>query len=248
MNLRHLQDLWLRAGFFCRRLDRSTREPGREIIEKAVSLGASIAGIAGVAALRNSPSHKKSGGILCQVRFKSVLVLALAHTEAEPELDWWGGKGGTPGNYRLQAISKDLVRCLHETFSIRAEVLPYHPEKGGIFLKDAAVLAGLGTIGKNNLLITPQFGPRVRLRALFLDAALTPTGPVDFSPCGSCPKICLKACPRSAFTAGLYDSVLCRIQMQEDEAKNNAAGSTSELPAVCVKYCRACELACPVGA
>jgi epoxyqueuosine reductase len=37
--------------------------------------------------------------------------------------------------------------------------LPYKVEEGGMFLKDAATLAGLGIIGKNNLLITPEFEP-----------------------------------------------------------------------------------------
>jgi len=45
---------------------------------------------------------------------------------------------------------------------INACPLPYRVEQGGILLKDAAVLAGLGVTGKNNLVITPQLaGPCV---------------------------------------------------------------------------------------
>jgi len=98
-----------------------------------------------------------------------VLVLALVHDEGESELDWWDGERGTPGNRRLESIAKSLRQWLKEDLNSDAHLLPYHVEKGGIFLKDAAVLAGLGTIGMNNLLITPEFGPRVRLRALLLD-------------------------------------------------------------------------------
>jgi len=72
--------------------------------------------------------------------------------------------------------------------------LPYHIENGGIYLKDAAVLAGLGTIGRNNLLITPEFGPRVRLRALLAGVDLPPTGPAGFDPCEGCPAPCLTDC------------------------------------------------------
>ena len=247
MNLRYLQNLWIRCCSFSRLSGINHQELAREVVEKAVSFGASAAGIAGIAVLRNSPSCKRSGGIVWPAGVKSVLVLALAHRAAEPELDWWGGKGGTPGNHKLQTISKDLVRCLRDTFGIRAEAIPYQPADQGIFLKDAAVLAGLGTIGANNLLVTPQFGPRVRLRALFLDAALSPTGPVKFSPCDGCLKNCIKACPRQAFQDGPYDSARCRKQMREDEAKQNIAANPSKPPAVCIKYCRACELSCPVG-
>ncbi len=37
---------------------------------------------------------------------------------------------------------------LSEKEGIRSEALPYNIEKGGVFLKGAAILAGLGTIGK----------------------------------------------------------------------------------------------------
>ncbi|CAB1081528.1 hypothetical protein D1AOALGA4SA_9178 [Olavius algarvensis Delta 1 endosymbiont] len=50
-------------------------------------------------------------------------------------------------------------------------------ERGGIFFKDSGVLAGLGSIGKNNLLVTPEYGPRIRVWPLLFDAELKPTGP-----------------------------------------------------------------------
>ena len=78
--------------------------------------------------------------------------------------------------------------------------LPYRVEHGGTLFKDAAALAGLGTIGKNSLVITPEYGPHVRFKALFLDVDLEPTGPIDFTPCKSC-DILLK----SENTAGLVN-------------------------------------------
>jgi len=53
-------------------------------------------------------------------------------------------------------ISKVLVKWLYDTHGIKAQALPYHVEKGGVYLKDAACLAGLGVRGKNNLLIPDQ--------------------------------------------------------------------------------------------
>ena len=96
--------------------------------------------------------------------------------------------------------------------------LPYRVEQGGVLLKDAAVLAGLGTIGKNNLVITPEYGPHVRLKATFLDVDLEPTGPIDFTPCEGCDILCRRVYPQEAFRSVCYSRALCDTQMGEDVA------------------------------
>ncbi len=60
--------------------------------------------------------------------------------------------------------------------------------------KLAAVRAGLGWIGKNSLLITDKYGPRVRLATLLVDYNLPHNDPVTASECGEC-KISFEACP-----------------------------------------------------
>ena len=219
------------------------------IINTAILSGASLAGIATVASLRNAPSYQIYSQTGFPLEAKSVLVLALAHNEDKPEHDWWGGKGGTPGNRRLQEISHHLTQWFKKEYNISAKSIPYAIEDGGIFLKDAAVLAGLGIIGVNNLLITPEFGPRVRLWAMFLDVKLTPSEPKLFSPCKTCDMICKPACPQNAFSSGSYNRDLCWKQMHEDEANRIIVTNTAQKdsPGVRIKYCRACELSCPVG-
>jgi epoxyqueuosine reductase QueG len=64
--------------------------------------------------------------------------------------------------------------------------------------KVAANLAGLGWVGKNCLLITPEFGPRVRLATVLTDAPLEAGSPLT-NRCGSCTK-CVDICPAKAFT------------------------------------------------
>ncbi len=228
-----------------------------DIIEKATSLGASLAGVARTASLRNAPSYHVHERVEFPSEATSVLVLALVHKEDDPELDWWGVKGGTAGNQQLKHISEDLKQWLQNTYTIQAQPLPYHveggkilKEKGGIFLKDAGVLGGLGILGANNLLITPEFGPRVRLRALFLDTHVEgPTDPIAFSPCDTCDMPCRAACPRNAFSSGSYSRDKCKRQMQQDEANKVFVKKTGKdgSPGMRIKYCRACELACPVG-
>lgn len=207
-----------------------------------------MAGIASVASLQKSPSYEIYGKSEWPRDPKSVIVLALIHDEAEPDLDWWDGKRGTPGNRRIESIANNLRQWLKEDLSSDAYLLPYDVEKGGIFLKDAAVLAGLGAIGMNNLIITPEFGPRVRLRALLLDVDLAPTGPIDFAPCAGCDMPCKWACPQEAFKSGSYSRTLCNEQMKRDEANTVIVeeGQEKDVPSRYIKYCRACELACPI--
>jgi len=67
-----------------------------------------------------------------------------------------------------------------------------------------AVEAGLGQVGRNGLLITPRFGPRVRLCKVFTDAPLLPDRPIRFGItefCDVCMK-CAATCPSSAITRG----------------------------------------------
>ncbi len=225
-------------------------ELAAHIVEKAKIFGASLAGLADIASVLDSPSHRIHGNILWPGDGRSVLVIALLHPRTEAALDWWDGKGGgSPGNRRLMSIADRLADWVKEEFNIKAQLLPYHLGKGGIFLKDAAVLAGLGAVGANNLLVTREYGPRVRLRALCLDAKLEPTGPIDFSPCNSCDMACKEACPQRAFTRGSYGRDLCMRQMSRDEAHRVIPEKEMEedSPSTCVRYCRACELACPVG-
>lgn len=75
----------------------------------------------------------------------------------------------------------------------------------GIFPhKTAAVLAGLGFIGKNGLFLTEQFGSKVRLATVLTDLPLIPSGEVKPSLCGDC-TICRDACPAHAITGALYE-------------------------------------------
>ena len=74
----------------------------------------------------------------------------------------------------------------------------------GVFShKMAAVLAGLGFIGKNALFITPQYGSKIRLATVLTDMPLTSEFPIMTKGCGSC-EICKNACPAKAITGNNY--------------------------------------------
>ena len=71
---------------------------------------------------------------------------------------------------------------------------------GYFSFKKAAVAAGLGSIGKNTMLITPQYGPRLRLVAVVTNAPLTCANPEQKTIrdiCKGC-NVCIDACPVEA--------------------------------------------------
>jgi epoxyqueuosine reductase len=217
----------------------------QRILEKARLSGASLAGLVPLSALRE-PIERFTRGWQGAVEQASLLVLALEHPEAEPELDWWGGEGGTEGNRRLIAASEQVQAFLAHELNVAARPLPYDPWRGGVLLKDAAVLAGLGSIGANNLLITPQYGTRVRLRALLIDLDVPLAPRSGYEPCASCPRPCWQACPQGAFASGTYERAACERQMKLDEQNAAARTQPGGAPGL-VEYCRACEWACPAG-
>jgi reductive dehalogenase len=67
-----------------------------------------------------------------------------------------------------------------------------------------AVDAGLGQLARFGALITPEFGPRVRLCKVLTDLPLKTTGPIDFGVtefCDNCEK-CAEYCPSQAILYG----------------------------------------------
>ncbi|MBD3206145.1 reductive dehalogenase [Candidatus Bathyarchaeota archaeon] len=83
-----------------------------------------------------------------------------------------------------------------------------------------AIDAGLGQLGRNGLLITPEYGPRVRLFKVFTDLPVTPDKPIDFGVtefCKGC-RLCAEACEVDAIS-------MDREPSWEPKCKSNNPGS-----------------------
>ena len=63
----------------------------------------------------------------------------------------------------------------------------------------AAYYAGMGTIGDSHNLITPEFGPRVRMVTVLTDADMEPDPMLGEQLCIHCGR-CLRKCPSKAFS------------------------------------------------
>jgi len=221
----------------------------RRLLDKCLEFGADDAGICRALDLLSGPAHRRfplPEGIGEQ---HSVLVMALSHPRDEPELDYFikreGARyGNSAGNRRLMDISSRIGRWLAGQ-GIASTDLHYYVERGGVFLKDAAVLAGLGTIGANNLLIHPGLGTRVRFRAHLVEVTMTPAKRLDFDPCSLCPRPCLTVCPEGALEEGRYHTQRCQARFDRDYEEGIPVPAEGDGPACReVRYCRECEFAC----
>lgn len=63
--------------------------------------------------------------------------------------------------------------------------------------KTAATCAGLGWVGKCSLLVTPEYGPRLRLATILTSAPFKTAQPIAADRCGEC-TLCVEACPYEA--------------------------------------------------
>jgi reductive dehalogenase len=79
------------------------------------------------------------------------------------------------------------------------------PSSGDTCLKTPIAMdAGLGEDGRHGLLITPEYGPRVRLGAVITDLPMKKDNPITFGIhkfCENC-RICAEACPGKAIPFG----------------------------------------------
>jgi epoxyqueuosine reductase QueG len=78
---------------------------------------------------------------------------------------------------------------------------PFGHSPGPFSHRHAATRAGLGEFGYNNLILTPQFGPRQRFNSIITEAELVPDPLIDKPIClrDAC-KLCQKACYMGVIT------------------------------------------------
>ncbi len=110
--------------------------------------------------------------------------------------------------------------------------------------KIAATSAGIGWIGRNGLLISPEYGPRLSLATVLTDAPLQPDPPIEFSKCGEC-MLCVEYCPSGALTGKNWSRRRPFIELVKLE---NCSSHKKRSRAVAGKpNCGLCINICPYG-
>jgi epoxyqueuosine reductase QueG len=104
--------------------------------------------------------------------------------------------------------------------------------------RHAAFLAGLGNFGINNVILTKQFGPRVRFASVFTTAEVPPDPVMEESLCIECME-CVKVCPVHALPGRDYPKELTDKRACAMRAENLATRFVSP--------CGFCIRVCPIG-
>lgn len=103
----------------------------------------------------------------------------------------------------------------------------------------AAKYSGLGTIGLNHTILTPQFGPRVRFVSVFTSLQLPPDPMLGQNLCTKC-LACVKCCPVKALKER-------EDRLVADYDKKACAQHAEKLTMERRYPCGVCTKVCPIG-
>jgi len=143
-------------------------------------------------------------------------------------------------------LSRELERSGFNALPIPTSQFRNVGERISLFShKLAAHLAGLGWIGKNCLMITPEFGPRVRLASVLTDCELASGNPME-GKCGDC-TVCVDVCPVGAIKGAEFyetESIETRLDVYTCGNYRDGADSGARRGA---HVCALCLAKCPKG-
>jgi epoxyqueuosine reductase QueG len=116
-----------------------------------------------------------------------------------------------------------------------SQIIDWEKQWAHVSHKHIAARAGIGWIGRNNLLVSSQFGSRQRLITVLTNMPLKIDKPLPWG-CGEC-RACISSCPSQSIKERPedFDHVGC-FQMMKVLVKK--AGISQNICGLCVKPCR----------
>lgn len=116
-----------------------------------------------------------------------------------------------------------------------SQIVDWEKQTAHLSHKMIALRAGIGWIGRNNLLVHPEFGSKIRLATVLTDMPLTTDKPVEKN-CANCKK-CIEVCPVSAIkeTHKQWDKSACLEKLKYFAKAHNVG---QYICGLCVKVCQ----------
>ena len=185
--------------------------------------------------------------------YRSALVLAVPYGEQLTVQNYTEEKF-EKGIQEARGIIDEILLKLEEIFH-ESKVLYYIPPMAQnneeelvapFSYKYAAVNAGLGWIGKNDVVITEKYGPRIRLSAVLIDHEFAYGRKIVESKCPATCKKCVDICPYNALHNVMWNIDTLRNDIIDYRLCNQKRSLYIE------KYgrknaCGLCMAACPFG-
>ncbi|MEI7528825.1 MAG: QueG-associated DUF1730 domain-containing protein [Elusimicrobiota bacterium] len=137
-------------------------------------------------------------------------------------------------NLALAGIKKEFPGAEGKIFCDTSPVLE----------KELARRAGLGSRGKNTLIVSGELGSWFFLGGIALDLEL-PAGAPAAESCAGCER-CVKACPTGALKGGALDAALC-ISYWTTQAKEKLPAALAARTGGFAYGCDLCQEACPLN-
>jgi len=116
-----------------------------------------------------------------------------------------------------------------------SQIVDWEKQTAHLSHKKIGEMAGIGFIGRNNLLVNPDLGSRFRLVTILTNAPLEPDGIIENS-CGAC-MACISVCPAGAIKEKKedFDHIKCFEKLKEFRDKRLV---DQFICGVCVKACK----------
>ena len=186
-----------------------------ELKSFAINLGADRVGVASVELLKDAPEGRGVEDVLSNAR--SVVVIALRMLDSVVSTlpsPIYMNTGYITVNAELNRIAYQVAKFLEEKGYFAVPVpatrdYDMKDVKGTFSVTHAGEVAGLGGIGISGLLLTPDYGPRVRFVSIITTAELESNEPLESEICTKC-MACVQACPMEAIHEdGGFDAKKC---------------------------------------
>lgn len=204
-----------------------------ELDEAARAGGAALVGVANVPGAVPPPYGAYARAIVAAIPLSRGI---LATCQTEPTRIY-------AHHYRVVNAALDNVACRLasllegrgcDTLAVPAsQITDWDELRGAVSHVRLARLAGLGFVGRHNLLVTRQFGAAVRLVSVFTNAPLPADEPAA-GDCGDCDE-CRRACPVGAVgeDADAWDRRRCMEALADFKKRI----TNQNICGVCVRAC-----------
>ena len=116
-----------------------------------------------------------------------------------------------------------------------SQIIDWQSQKAHLSHKKLGYLAGLGWIGRNNLLVNKKLGSQFRLVSILTNMSLKVDKPVEKG-CGDC-RLCVKICPAGAINTQPqeFDHIRCFEKLKEFQKQHLV---DQYVCGICVRFCR----------